>query len=128
MSRLSKCCPRSVRAQPRPPLLLLSGAHIPCLVRLSTQITLAETHISSTSSSSSSSAAQQLTLATQENFEPLGPIIRQLHEQGLEDVFLKSLDKFVEDKEGDIEKICGENYQVRPLKRWEQVGGKGGRW
>ncbi|KAL7412016.1 putative exocyst complex subunit Sec15 [Mrakia frigida] len=75
------------------------------------QITLAETHISSSSSSSSSSAAQQLTLATQENFEPLGPIIRQLHDQGLEDVFLKSLGKFVEDKEGEIEKICGENYQ-----------------
>lgn len=27
-------------------------------------------------------------------------------------MFLKSLGTFVEDKEGEIEKICGENYQV----------------
>ena len=63
-------------------------------------------------SSSGSSSTQQLTFAAQENFEPLGPIVRQLHEQGLEDVFLKSLGTFVADKEGEIEKICGENYQV----------------
>lgn len=50
---------------------------------------------------------------TQDSFDSLGPIIRQLHDQGNEDVFLRSLSKFVEDKEGEIEKICGENYQVR---------------
>lgn len=83
------------------------------------QITLAETIPTPSSSSSSASSAASIAQAslstTQDNFEPLGPIIKQLHEQGLEDIFLRSLDRFVEDKEREIEHICGENYEVSDL-------------
>jgi hypothetical protein len=81
------------------------------LTLLLVQITLAEPAAPS-SSSATSIPGQGLVPAGQDNFEPLGAVIKQLHDQGLEDVFLRSLGKFVEDKESEIEKICGENYQV----------------
>lgn len=32
---------------------------------------------------------------------------------GTEQLYLRTLDKFVEEKEREIEEICGENYEVR---------------
>jgi exocyst complex component 6 len=35
-----------------------------------------------------------------------------LQNTGTEAAYLRSLDKFVEEKEKDIEAICGDNYEV----------------
>ena len=51
----------------------------------------------------------------QENLEALAPLVVSLQDTGTEQVYLRSLDRFVEEKEKQIEEICGDNYEVR----WE---------
>lgn len=40
-----------------------------------------------------------------------------LQHAGSEQLYLTALDKFVEEKERDIEAICGDNYEVRSVRR-----------
>lgn len=47
-----------------------------------------------------------------ENLEALAPLIKSLQESDSEQLYLRSLDKFVEEKENEIEKICQGNYEV----------------
>lgn len=62
----------------------------------------AEQSIASTSSTNQS-----------ENLEALVPLVRSLQETGTEQLYLRKLDLFVEEKEREIEQICNENYEVR---------------
>ena len=48
-----------------------------------------------------------------ENLEALAPLVVTLQETGSEQAYLRSLDRFVEEKEKQIEDICDENYEVR---------------
>lgn len=50
--------------------------------------------------------------AQAENLEALVPLIRSLQETGTEQLYLRKLDLFVEEKEREIEQICNENYEV----------------
>jgi hypothetical protein len=50
-----------------------------------------------------------------ENLEALGPLIKSIQDSDSEQLYLRSLDKFVEEKEGEIEKICSGNYEVGTL-------------
>jgi len=58
----------------------------------------------------------QITLDTTssgtENLEALAPLIKSIQDTDSEQLYLRSLDKFVEEKEGEIEKICSGNYEV----------------
>ncbi|EIW70745.1 hypothetical protein M231_02602 [Tremella mesenterica] len=58
---------------------------------------------------------QQITLdpasGAAENFEALAPLIKSIQETDSEQIYLRALDKFVEEKEREIEKICEENYE-----------------
>jgi predicted HAD superfamily phosphohydrolase len=47
-----------------------------------------------------------------ENLEALAPLIKSIQDTDSEQIYLRSLDKFVEEKEGEIEKICSGNYEV----------------
>lgn len=47
-----------------------------------------------------------------ENLEALAPLITSIQESDSEQLYLRSLDKFVEEKENEIEKICQANYEV----------------
>jgi hypothetical protein len=49
-----------------------------------------------------------------ENLEALAPLIKSIQDSDSEQLYLRSLDKFVEEKEGEIEKICSGNYEVSP--------------
>ncbi|KAL7421699.1 Rab GTPase-binding exocyst subunit S15 [Cryptotrichosporon argae] len=51
------------------------------------------------------------TSSTTENLEALAPLIKSIHDTDSEQLYLRSLDKFVEDKEREIEKICEGNYE-----------------
>lgn len=44
-------------------------------------------------------------------------MIKSIQDTDSEQLYLRSLDKFVEDKEREIEKICEDNYEVA-LSRW----------
>lgn len=50
--------------------------------------------------------------ATAENFEALAPLIKSIQDTDSEQLYLRSLDKFVEEKEREIEQICEGNYEV----------------
>jgi hypothetical protein len=47
-----------------------------------------------------------------ENLEALAPLVISLQHAGTEAAYLRSLDKFVEEREKNIEEICGDNYEV----------------
>ncbi|KAJ7590888.1 rsec15 [Mycena floridula] len=49
--------------------------------------------------------------SSSENLEQLGPIIKQIHANRQQDVFLRTLLGLIESKDAEIENICGENYQ-----------------
>lgn len=61
-------------------------------------------------------ANSQLTLdpssGTSENLEALAPLIKSIQDSDSEQLYLRSLDTFVEEKEREIEKICQGNYEV----------------
>ncbi len=67
-------------------------------------------------STSASSSHTQLTLdassGSTENLEALAPLIKSVQDSDSEQIYLRSLDTFVEEKERDIEKICEGNYEV----------------
>ena len=42
----------------------------------------------------------------------MAPLIKSIQESDSEQLYLRSLDKFVEEKENEIEKICQGNYEV----------------
>ena len=59
---------------------------------------------------------QQLTLlsdvdTTTDNYEQLGPVIKNLDESHQQDEFLKQLREFVRKKDEEIEHVCNENHQ-----------------
>ncbi|KAH7105359.1 exocyst complex component, sec15 subunit [Auriculariales sp. MPI-PUGE-AT-0066] len=49
--------------------------------------------------------------STTENLEQLGPIIKQIHQQKQQEIFLRTLKGLIDAKDGEIERICGDNYQ-----------------
>ncbi|KAF9226637.1 exocyst complex subunit Sec15-like protein [Gyrodon lividus] len=49
--------------------------------------------------------------SSSENLEQLGPIIKQIHANRQQDVYLRNLQALVEAKDAEIETICTENYQ-----------------
>ncbi|OCF36896.1 hypothetical protein I316_01494 [Kwoniella heveanensis BCC8398] len=51
------------------------------------------------------------TSSTTENLEALAPLIKSIQDTDSEQLYLRSLDKFVEEKEREIEKICEGNYE-----------------
>ncbi|KAK1924132.1 putative rsec15 [Papiliotrema laurentii] len=57
----------------------------------------------------------QLTLdassGSTENLEALAPLIKSIQDTDSEQLYLRSLDTFVEEKERDIERICESNYE-----------------
>jgi hypothetical protein len=44
--------------------------------------------------------------------EALAPLIKSIQDTDSEQLYLRSLDTFVEEKERDIERICESNYEV----------------
>jgi len=50
-----------------------------------------------------------------ENLEALAPLIKSIQDTDSEQLYLRGLDKFVEEKEREIEKICQGNYEVSHL-------------
>jgi hypothetical protein len=44
--------------------------------------------------------------------EALAPLIKSIQDTDSEQLYLRSLDTFVEEKEKEIEKICEENYEA----------------
>ena len=50
--------------------------------------------------------------STTENLEALAPLIKSIQDNDSEQLYLRSLDGFVEEKEREIEKICESNYEV----------------
>lgn len=50
--------------------------------------------------------------STTENLEALAPLIKSIQDTDSEQLYLRSLDNFVEEKEREIEEICQENYEV----------------
>lgn len=59
---------------------------------------------------------QQLTLLSDidtptDNYEQLGPIIKNLDESHQQDEFLKQLREFMHKKDEEIEQVCNENHQ-----------------
>lgn len=60
--------------------------------------------------------SEQITLDSSssnvENLEALAPLIKSIQDTDSEQLYLRSLDSFVEEKEREIEKICEGNYEV----------------
>lgn len=52
------------------------------------------------------------TSGTTENLEGLAPLIKTIQDTDSEQAYLRSLDKYVEEKERDIQRICESNYEV----------------
>lgn len=50
--------------------------------------------------------------STTENLESLAPLIKAVHDSHHVEAFLRTTQGLVESKEKEIEKICGDNYQV----------------
>ncbi|WVQ82288.1 hypothetical protein IAT38_004416 [Cryptococcus sp. DSM 104549] len=51
------------------------------------------------------------TSSTTENLEAIAPLIKSIQDTDSEQLYLRSLDTFVEEKEREIEKICQGNYE-----------------
>jgi hypothetical protein len=49
--------------------------------------------------------------SSSENLEQLGPIIKQIHSNRQQEIFLRTVQGLIESKDAEIEKICGDNYQ-----------------
>ena len=49
--------------------------------------------------------------SSSENLEQLGPIIKQIHTNRQQEVYLRTLQGLIESKDAEIERICGENYR-----------------
>lgn len=49
--------------------------------------------------------------SSSENLEQLGPIIKQIHANRQQEVYLRNLQGLIEAKDAEIEGICTENYQ-----------------
>ncbi|KAF5388055.1 hypothetical protein D9615_000563 [Tricholomella constricta] len=49
--------------------------------------------------------------SSSENLEQLGPVIKQIHSNRQQDVFLRTVQGLIQSKDAEIEKICGDNYQ-----------------
>ncbi|KAG6821554.1 hypothetical protein H0H93_000063 [Arthromyces matolae] len=49
--------------------------------------------------------------SSSENLEQLGPIIKQIHTNRQQDIFLRTVQGLIDSKDAEIEKICGDNYQ-----------------
>ncbi|KAB5596325.1 Exocyst complex component Sec15 [Ceratobasidium theobromae] len=49
-----------------------------------------------------------------ENLEGLGSLLKAVHDSRQQEPFLRTAKALVETKDADIEKICGDNYQVWP--------------
>ncbi|KAH7343400.1 exocyst complex component, sec15 subunit [Rhizoctonia solani] len=49
--------------------------------------------------------------STTENLEGLGTLVKSVHDARQQDAFLRTVKGLIESKDGDIEKICGDNYQ-----------------
>ncbi|KAH0587782.1 Exocyst complex component 6 [Termitomyces sp. J132] len=49
--------------------------------------------------------------SSSENLEQLGPIIKQIHSNRQQEVFLRTVRGLIDFKDAEIEKICGDNYQ-----------------
>lgn len=47
-----------------------------------------------------------------ENVEALAPLIRSIQDTDAEQIYLRSLDKLVEEKEKEISKVVEDNYEV----------------
>lgn len=52
-----------------------------------------------------------LDASSSENLEQLGPIIKQIHANRQQEVYLRNLQALIEAKDAEIESICTENYQ-----------------
>lgn len=50
--------------------------------------------------------------STAENLEALAPLVKSIQDTDSEQIYLKSLDAFVGEKEAEIERICEGNYEV----------------
>ncbi|KAK4689058.1 exocyst complex component 6, partial [Tremellales sp. Uapishka_1] len=51
------------------------------------------------------------TTSATENYEAFAPLIKSIQDTDSEQLYLRSLDRFVEEKEKEIEKICEGNYE-----------------
>ena len=49
--------------------------------------------------------------SSSENLEQLGPIIKQVHANRQQEIYLRTLQGLIESKDAEIERICGENYR-----------------
>ncbi|KAJ8584776.1 exocyst complex subunit Sec15-like protein [Rhizopogon salebrosus TDB-379] len=49
--------------------------------------------------------------SSSENLEQLGPIIKQIHANRQQEAYLRNLQALIATKDGEIERICTENYQ-----------------
>ncbi|KAF8076584.1 rsec15 [Lyophyllum atratum] len=49
--------------------------------------------------------------SSSENLEQLGPVIKQIHSNRQQEIFLRTVQGLIESKDAEIEKICGDNYQ-----------------
>ncbi|TFK43709.1 exocyst complex component, sec15 subunit [Crucibulum laeve] len=49
--------------------------------------------------------------SSSENLEQLGPIIKQIHSNRQQDVYLRTVQALIDSKDAEIEKICSDNYQ-----------------
>jgi hypothetical protein len=49
--------------------------------------------------------------SSSENLEQLGPVIKQIHSNRQQEIFLRVVQGLIESKDAEIEKICGDNYQ-----------------
>ena len=49
--------------------------------------------------------------SSSENLEQLGPIIKQIHVNRQQELYLRTLQGLIESKDAEIERICGENYR-----------------
>jgi exocyst complex component 6 len=49
--------------------------------------------------------------SSSENLEQLGPIIKSVYSSRHQEAYLRTLKQLVENKDKEIEEICGENYQ-----------------
>ena len=49
--------------------------------------------------------------SSSENLEQLGPIIKQIHVNRQQEVYLRTLQGLIESKDAEVERICGENYR-----------------
>ncbi|KAG6915658.1 hypothetical protein DXG01_010528 [Tephrocybe rancida] len=49
--------------------------------------------------------------SSSENLEQLGPVIKQIHTNRQQEIFLRTAQGLIDSKDAEIEKICGDNYQ-----------------